>query len=92
MKVCIGTEKIPLDWLFAWVAMVKTVIKAIKAAGAGLNGSTDYSRCHILSSKGQKEHVRVAKVWKNEIGKRAARQKKKKENMPENTKTQVWVR
>lgn len=73
MKVCIGKEKIPLDWLFAWVAMVKTVIKAIKAAGAGLNGSTDCSRCHILNRKGQKEHVRVTKMWKNEIGKCVAR-------------------
>lgn len=72
MKFCTGIEKTTLDWLFGWVAMVKTVIKAIKAAGSGLNGSADCSHCHILNRIGHNEHVRIAKIWKNENGKSVA--------------------
>lgn len=51
-------QKIPLvrfDWLSGQVAMVKAVIKAIKAAGVGLNGSSDCSCCHKLNRKGERE-------------------------------------
>lgn len=41
------------DWLSRRVAMVNAVIKAIKAAGVGLNGSPDFSCCHKLSMRGK---------------------------------------
>ena len=42
------------DWLSGQVAMVKAVIKAIKAAGVGLNGSSDCSCCHKLNTEREK--------------------------------------
>lgn len=45
-KILVG-----FDWLSRQVAMVKAVIKAIKAAGVGLNGSSDCSCCHKLNRK-----------------------------------------
>lgn len=44
------------DWLSGQVAMVKAVIKAIKAAGVGLNGSSDCC-CHTLNRKGERESL-----------------------------------
>lgn len=51
-----------LTWLSGKVAMVKAVIKAIKAAGVGLNGSSDCSCCHKLNRKGEKEQERMVKT------------------------------
>lgn len=52
------------DWLCGWVAMVKAVIKAIKAAGVGLNGSSDCLCCHKLNRKGDVKWGRMGKTWK----------------------------
>ena len=64
LDVGFDIQKIPLvgfDWLSGQVAMVKAVIKAIKAAGVGLNGSSDCSCCHKLNRKGERES---GKEWK----------------------------
>lgn len=45
--------------------MVKVVIKAIKAAGVGLNGSSDCSCCHKLNRKGETEQKRKEKNGKD---------------------------
>lgn len=42
--------------------MVKLVIKAIKAAGVGLNGSSDCLRCHKLNRKGDVKQERMGKT------------------------------
>lgn len=42
--------------------MVKVVIKAIKAAGVGLNGSSDCSCCHKLNRKGETAQKRMGKT------------------------------
>lgn len=67
--------QVGFDWLSRQVAMVKAVIKAIKAAGVGLNGSSDCSCCHKLNRKGEQE--RMEKTWKDGIkrGKNAQRKK-----------------
>lgn len=60
-------QKPPLegfDWLRGRVAMVKAVIKAIKAAGVGLNGSSDCLRCHKLNRKGDVKQGRTGQTWK----------------------------
>lgn len=62
-EVGYGTQKIPsvvFDWLSGQVAMVKAVIKAIKAAGVVLNGSSDCCGCHKLN----RERERVEKNGK----------------------------
>lgn len=72
LEVCVSLrlvgfdiQKIPLvrfDWLSGQVAMVKAVIKAIKAAGVGLNGSSDCSCCHKLNRKGESVRGRMRKT------------------------------
>lgn len=67
--LCVGfdIQKPPLegfDWLRGRVAMVKAVIKAIKAAGVGLNGSSDCLRCHKLNRKGDVKQGRTGQTWK----------------------------
>lgn len=52
------------DWLRGWVAMVRAVIKAIKAAGVGLNGSSDCLRSHKWNRKGDVKQGRMGKTWK----------------------------
>lgn len=49
--------QVGFDWSSRQVAMVKAVIKAIKAAGVGLNGSSDCSCCHKLNRKGEQERM-----------------------------------
>lgn len=50
-----------LPWLCRQVAMVKEVIKAIKAAGVQLNGSSDCLRCHKLNREGDRKWERKEK-------------------------------
>lgn len=52
------------DWLRRRVAMVKAVIKAIKAAGIGLNGSSYCMRCHKLNRKEDVKQGGMGKTWK----------------------------
>lgn len=66
------------DWLSGQVAMVKVAIKAIKAAGVGLNGSSDGSRCRKLNRKAEKQKGRrMGETWKkwNSMKKSAVRRK-----------------
>lgn len=81
-------SKIPLagfDWLSGQVAMVKAVIKAIKAAGVGLNGSSDCSCCHKLNKEGEIEQGRMGKTWKDGIS-GGKKMQQEKENKTKNKK------
>lgn len=81
-------RKIPpvrLDLLSRQVAMVKAVIKAIKAAGVGLNGSSDCSCCHKLNRKREREtrkewerHEKMELDGKNAVRKKTQEEKKLK--------------
>lgn len=65
MDVGFDTQKPPLvgfDWLCGQAAMVEAVIKAIKAAGAGLNGSSDCFCCHKLNRKRDIKQERMGKT------------------------------
>ena len=65
MEVVFGLQKIPpvgFDWLSGQVAMVKAVIKAIKAAGIGFNRRSDCSCCHKLNRKGERAKERMGKT------------------------------
>ena len=89
---CIEVQLVGFDWLSGQVAMVKAVIKAIKAAGVGLNGSSDCSCCHKLSRKvGGRERERGGGDWvrceKMELNEKKYSETKKKCRK----KTQVWV-
>lgn len=50
------------DWLCGQVAMVKVVIKAIKAAGVGLNRNCDCLCCHKLKRNGDIKQERMGKT------------------------------
>lgn len=56
--------------------MVKTVIKAIKAAGIGLNGSPDCFCCNKLNWRQKKKHEEMVKTWKDRIKKDMQQEKK----------------
>lgn len=67
MDVGFDIQKPPLvgfDWLCGQVTMVKAVIKAIKAAGVGLNGSSDCFYCHKLNRKGDIKQEEMGKAQK----------------------------
>lgn len=72
--------QVGFDWLSRQVAMVKAVIKA---AGVGLNGSSDCSCCHKLNRKGERE--RMGKTWKDGIKRKKNAMRKK------NWKKKTWV-
>lgn len=50
------------DWMCGQVAMVKVVIKAIRAAGVGLNRSCDCLCCHKLKRNGDIKQERMGKT------------------------------
>lgn len=56
-----NTTLVGFDWLSEQVAMVKAVIKAIKAAGVGLNGSSDCPCCHKQTER-EREQDRMGKT------------------------------